>query len=88
MQCAFEILSNNLKKESEKIVQALNNPSLQLQRVSVENSNFYKEELRPVLESVEWEDRTMEDCQYWQKRLQKIVDHANSKANNSNKSKY
>lgn len=88
MQCAFEILSNNIKKGSENIVASLNNSSLQLQRISVENNSFYREELKPIVESVEWEDRGIDECQYWQNALQKAIDVANDKANSSNKRKY
>lgn len=87
MQCAFEILGNNINQGSENIIEALSNSSLQLQRVFRENNDFYKDELKPVIKSGEWEDRAIEDCQYWQKKLQNIIDYANNKANKSNKRK-
>ncbi|XP_031782642.1 ras GTPase-activating-like protein IQGAP1 [Nasonia vitripennis] len=85
MQCAMETLTDCVQQVTNKIASALQNPSLQLQRVSFENNNFYGQELKPLIGSSEWEDRSLENCQYWQKRLQKSIDIANEEATNLNK---
>lgn len=66
----------------------LKNPALQLQSVRPDFDELYQEELIDVVRSEDWENRTLEDCQYWQKELQKIINRANDKAENLHKSKF
>lgn len=81
----METLTDCVQQVTKKIASVLQNPSLQLQRVSFENNDLYGQELKPLIDSMEWEERSLENCQYWQKRLQKSIDIANEEANNSNK---
>lgn len=87
MQCAFEILTDTVLHTTKNVAPALQNPALRLQRISLENNEIYRNELITLTKSREWEERSMDNCQYWQSKLQKAVDTANDYAKNSKKRK-
>lgn len=78
-------MTDSLKEESKNIVSSLKNPALHLQEVLSENNNLYIKELKPLILSIEWEERSLENCQYWLKKLQNIIDSANNQATKLNK---
>jgi hypothetical protein len=88
VQCAFEILTDCVQQETKRIASALKNPALALQRVLYENNNFYGKELKPLIRSNEWDEHSLENCQYWQNKLQTIIDKTNELVINSRNRKF
>ncbi|XP_058789628.1 ras GTPase-activating-like protein IQGAP1 isoform X2 [Phymastichus coffea] len=85
MQCAFELLTDAVCQTMKNVASALQNPALKLQCVSYDNDEVYRRELRPLITSWEWENRTTDNCQYWQSKLQEIVHSSNDSAKKSKK---
>ncbi|KAJ8679150.1 hypothetical protein QAD02_014937 [Eretmocerus hayati] len=85
MECALEILSNIVQQSEGNLIQALKNSSLQLKRIHPSYETEYRKALKPLMGRNEWEERSLDSCQYWQKELQKVIDNANEASNDLSK---
>ena len=88
MECAFDVLTDSIHQKTANVASVLSNATMKLKGVLSENSEWYRKELTPLIESMEWEGRSVEDCQYWQSKLQKIVDMVNEFAKDTKKRKF
>ncbi|XP_033210310.1 ras GTPase-activating-like protein IQGAP1 isoform X3 [Belonocnema kinseyi] len=67
--------------ENKHLISALSDPVLQVQKVSYENCQIYKEKIAKLIQKRDWQ----ENFHYQQKLLQKTVDNANNIALNISK---
>ena len=78
-------MTGYVQEDDIKIYEVLIDDCLQLENISLNNWELYIKDLKPLINSIEWEERSLNNYQFWQIRLQKVIDIANEKAENLRK---